>query len=58
MKYVFISGASSDLGKSIANIFASNNFNLILGYNKNEEKKVLSEETAFIMRYFRIRYSS
>lgn len=38
MKYVFISGASSDLGGSIAKVFASNKYNLILGYNSNRDK--------------------
>jgi len=45
MKYVFISGASSDLGESIAKIFANNKYNLILGYLNNKDKVVkLSEE--------------
>lgn len=34
-KNVLITGASSDLGKSLARKFASNNYNLILTYNSN-----------------------
>lgn len=40
MKYVFISGASSDLGGAVAKVFASNNYNLILGYNTREDNVV------------------
>lgn len=40
MKYVFISGASSDLGGAVAKVFASNNYNLILGYNTREENVI------------------
>ena len=34
---VFISGASSDLGKEIAKVFASHDYDLILTYNTNKE---------------------
>ena len=40
MKYVFISGASSDLGGAVAKVFASNNYNLILGYNTREDNVI------------------
>lgn len=40
MKYVFISGASSDLGGAIAKVFASNNYNLILGYYTREDNVI------------------
>ena len=38
MKYVLVTGASQGLGSSIVKIFASNNYNVIIGYNKNQEK--------------------
>ena len=44
MKYVFISGASSDLGASIAKVFAEKKYNVILGYNNNDNVKKLSDE--------------
>ena len=34
---VFISGASSDLGKEIAKVFASHDYDLVLTYNTNKE---------------------
>ena len=37
MKTVFISGASRGLGAIIAKTFASNNYNIIINYNKSEE---------------------
>lgn len=40
MKYVFISGASSDLGGAVAKVFASNDYNLILGYNTREDNVI------------------
>jgi len=45
MKYVFISGASSDLGASIAEVFANKKYNVILGYNNNYKsaKKLYDE---------------
>ena len=36
MKTVFISGASRGLGASIARVFASNKYNVIINYNKSE----------------------
>lgn len=38
MKTVFISGASRGLGSSIAKTFASNNYNIIINYNKSQKK--------------------
>lgn len=40
MKYVFISGASSDLGGAVAKVFASNDYNLILGYYTREDNVI------------------
>lgn len=40
MKTVFISGASRGLGAIIAKIFASNNYNIIINYNKSEYKAI------------------
>lgn len=40
MKTVFISGASRGLGAIIAKIFASNNYNIIINYNKSEHKAI------------------
>ena len=36
MKTVFITGASRGLGASIARVFASNKYNVIINYNKSE----------------------
>lgn len=40
MKMVFISGASRGLGAIIAKTFASNNYNIIINYNKSEHKAI------------------
>lgn len=40
MKTVFISGASRGLGAIIAKTFASNNYNIIINYNKSEHKAI------------------
>lgn len=40
MKTVFISGASRGLGAVIAKTFASNNYNIIINYNKSEHKAI------------------
>ena len=40
MKTVFISGASRGLGAIIANTFASNNYNIIINYNKSEQEAI------------------
>lgn len=40
MKTVFISGASRGLGAIIAKTFASNNYNIIINYNKSEHEAI------------------
>ena len=40
MKTVFISGASRGLGAIIAKTFASNNYNIIINYNKSEQEAI------------------
>ena len=45
MKTIFISGSSRGLGSSIAKTFASNNYNIIINYNKSQkEANDLKEE--------------
>lgn len=38
MKYVLVTGGSQGLGASIVNVFASNNYNVIIGYLNNKDK--------------------
>ena len=38
MKYVLVTGGAQGLGSSIVNIFAKNNYNVIIGYKTNLEK--------------------
>ena len=38
MKYVLITGGSQGLGKSLVNVFASNQYNVIIGYLSNKDK--------------------
>ena len=38
MKYVLVTGGAQGLGSSIVKVFASNNYNVIIGYKTNEEK--------------------
>lgn len=45
MKTVFISGASRGLGASIARVFASNKYNVIINYNKSEVEANRLKET-------------
>lgn len=43
-KVVLITGASSGIGKSCARIFASNNYDVIINYNKNEKSATKLKE--------------
>ena len=38
MKYVLITGGSQGLGKSLVDVFASNHYNVIIGYLSNRDK--------------------
>lgn len=38
MKYVLITGGSQGLGKSLVDVFASNQYNVIIGYLSNKDK--------------------
>ena len=45
MKYVLITGGSQGLGKSLVDVFASNQYNVIIGYLSNKDKALkLCEE--------------
>ena len=45
MKYVLITGGSRGLGASIVNVFATNQYNVIIGYLSNKDKAIeLCEE--------------
>ena len=38
MKYVLVTGGSQGLGKSLVNVFVSNQYNVIIGYLSNKDK--------------------
>lgn len=40
MKYVLITGGSQGLGKSLVDVFASNQYNVIIGYLSNKDKSL------------------
>ena len=37
-KTVLITGASRGIGKAIAKLFAENNYNVVINYNKSEDE--------------------
>lgn len=55
MKTVLITGASRGIGKACAILFAKNNYNVVINYNKSEDeaKKLLYELKDYSVRIFK-----
>ena len=57
-KTVLITGGSRGIGRAIARLFAKNNYNVVINYNKSEEeaKSLLKELESVVLEFLKTIY--